>query len=410
VQYRRPGFVFLDVAPTSHLFDGESGLVDEVKKLSKEFFPGATAAVANTPSTAQAMSILNPFHIVPPTSEKEELGELPLSSLMHLEGLIAWQRTREVEGVIDFFYSLGLRHIRELQSFSLESFRERWGSLGTMMWRRVQGRDQQVISPLLPTEPLSDYIYFDFSVSLDSLLLHSLEKSLKRLFFRMQGRGEFARKVIVQLYCEYSKATHLLELQPASPNRDLDLFLKLVEHRLADLDLQNPIKEFSVEVISCPEKTQQLDFWQPRITDQEKLRTLVSVFNQAQLTSGFLKPESDVWPEDSWDLTAEAEEEDLILDDIEVDGDSFRLKPSYSQFLSDAPRPSRVLNEPEPLSEAKVGRLKFLSQFPIERLEDSWWETSRGRDYYFALSPEGQCLWIYHDKIEDQYYLHGYFD
>ncbi len=410
VHYRTPGLVFVDVASTAHLFGGESGLLKEVDRLTREFFPGATAAVADSPAAAQVLTQFRPFHIVPPLADREELGELPLSALIHLEGLMAWRQVREIESVIDFFYSLGLKNISDLHKFSLESLRERWGETGAVLWRRLNGREKQVISPLLPTEPLNDYVHFDFGVSLLPLLLHSVENGVKRLFARLQGRGEFAAKILVHLHCEYSNRYHLLEIKPVKPGRQLDLYMKLIENKLAEIDLENPVKEFSLEVIPCSEKIQQLDFWEPRESSQDKLHSLISVFQQAELTTGFLRPRSEMMPEDSWEITDDFIEADILEDELEIEGQTFQLKPSYSKALSEAPRPSRLLPNPRRLSEAKLRRLKFLSSLPIERLEDGWWDTSRGRDYYFALSPQGQALWIYHDRIEDQYFLHGYFD
>jgi hypothetical protein len=68
------------------------------------------------------------------------------------------------------------------------------------------------------------------------------------------------------------------------------------------------------------------------------------------------------------------------------------------------------LRVPRVLSSREVERFQFLSSQPIERLEDGWWETSRGRDYFFALSPKGEFTWVFYDRIEGRYYLHGYFD
>lgn len=62
------------------------------------------------------------------------------------------------------------------------------------------------------------------------------------------------------------------------------------------------------------------------------------------------------------------------------------------------------------MGRGELERYQFLSHHPIERMEDSWWEDSRGRDYYFALSPKGEFVWLFFDRIEAQYYLHGYFD
>src|SRR5262249_11363292 len=161
-------------------------------------------------------------------------------------------------------------------------------------------------------------------------------------------------KIILQLFCEYSNRCHLIELAPASPNRNLELFMKLLENKLADVSLDNPIKEFEIEVLPCPEKIHQLDFWEPRVSDQDKLNQLVSVLQQASVTSGFIKPKDEVLPEDAWEVISHYECEDDVQDEVEVSGTSLQIRPSYSASLREAPRPSRLLRQPRRLSDRET--------------------------------------------------------
>jgi protein ImuB len=410
VHYRAPGLVFLDISSTAKIFGGEKALLAEAVQVSKEFFPETVAAISDTPWGAQALAMEKPNSISLPLQELKDLSAAPLSRLHQLEGLIAWHSSDEVEDIIDFFHMLGINRMNEIRKFQVDSFRERWKNTGTTIWKRLHGLDKQVISPLLPTEALQDYVNLDFPVSLLPFLLHCLEKSLKRLVARLQGRGEYARKVVISLFCEYSDKIHVIELEPASPSRDLELFLKLVENKLNEVALDNPIKQVEIEVIPCPEKTQQLSFFEPRVSDSEKLQQLVSVFHQASITTGFLRPQDEIMPEEAWRVTPEFEAFDPAEDTVDVEGHSFRIFPAHGAAISMAPRPSRLLKRPRALSQHELDRYQFLSSQPIERLEDSWWESSRGRDYYFALSPKGEFVWIYFDRIENQHYLHGFFD
>lgn len=439
VHFRDPGLVFLDISDTATLFGGEQKLIHEALQVSHEFFPDCTAAVANTPWAAQvfssqtseasspssspaqpvsAASTPQRAHIIPPMAEQDELSQLPLSALTQLEGLIAWHSQQQIEEIIHFFEILGFQNIGPLRRFEIEAFRERWGHTGTVLWRRLHGLDKQVISPLLPSESLLDYVYLDYPVSLLSFLLHCLEKSLRFLFSRLHGRQEFAQRLILKLYCEFSEKVHVLELRPAQPSRDLELFMKLMENKLADVELDNPIREFEIEIIPCPERLHQLDFFEPRQRETDRLNQLMSLFSQSQLTCGYLSPQNEIMPEDSWSLSCDFEEDQALIDTIEKEylrshgeeREAFQIKPAYAKALRQAPRPARLLEAPKPLSDIQVQRLHFLSHHPIESLEEGWWETSRGRDYYFALSTTGQSLWVFYDHLERQYFLHGFFD
>jgi protein ImuB len=410
VHYRAPGLVFLDVTSTAKMFGGEQALLEEALYVSREFFSDAVGAISDTPWGAQALSAEKPNSISLPTREWGDLSGASLARLHQLEGLIAWQEPREVGEIVDFFHMLGIHRLGEIRRFQVDSFRERWRQTGTLIWKRLHNLDKQVISPLLPTEALQDFVELDFSVSLLPFLLHCLEKSMQRLVARLQGRGEFARKVILHLFCEYSNQAHQIECEPASPNRDLELFMKLIENKLAEICFDNPIKSFEVEVVPCPEKVQQMSFFEPRVSDHDKLSRLVSVFHQTALTTGFLRPKDEILPEESWEVTPEFESYEPAEDNVAIEGRSFQIKPAYSSSLSQAPRPSRLLKKPRALSPSERNRFQLLSSHPIERLEDGWWEESRGRDYYFALSPKGEFVWLFHDRIENRYYLHGYFD
>lgn len=410
VHYRAPGLVFMDITTTSKMFGGEQKLLEEALHLSRDFYADTVGAISDTPWGAQALTAEKPGAVSQPLREFQDLDVAPLSRLHQLEGLIAWRSNSEIEHIVDFFHMLGINRLGEIRKFQPDSFRERWKETGTLIWKRLHGLDKQVISPLLPTEALQDYVHLDFPVSLLPFLLHCLEKSLRGLMARLQGRGEYAQKAIVSLFCEYSNKVHVVELQPASPCRNLELFMKLLENKLGEVNLENPIKQIEIEIVPCPEKVQQLSFFEPRVSDGEKLSGLVSVLNQAQITTGFLKPKDEIMPEESWEVTAEFEDYEPIEDEVEVEGQSFQIRPAYSGNLSHAPRPSRLLKKPRPLSSLEVDRYQFLSHQPIERLEDSWWESSRGRDYFFALSKKGEFVWLFFDRIQQQYYLQGYFD
>ncbi len=402
--------IFLEVSTTAPVFGGEKNLFKEASNLAREFFPEAQAAIADSPAVAQLLCEEKPFHIAKPNEELDELNDAPLYRLKDLEGLIAWSSTREVEQIVDFFSNLGIQKIGQIRQFEIDSLRERWNETGSLLWKRLHGLDRQVISPLIPSESLEDYVHLDFSVSHLPFLLHCLEKSLKRLMKRLEGRQEVAQKITLQLFCDYSGQCHLIELSPNSPNRDLELYLKLLENKMSEISLENPIKEFKIEVLSSASKVQQLDFWEPRQRDSDKLNQVVSLFKQASLHTGYLSPRDEVFPEDSWDLLTEFEDQLEVDDVIEVSGKSLRLSPSYSKEISSAPRPSQILSSPKHLSSKEVDRLQFLSSHPVERLEGSWWENTRGRDYFYALSSTGQFLWIYFDRIVQEYFLHGYFD
>jgi len=400
VQFREPNLYFIDIGSTAHFFkrsgflSGEEGLLRTAVELTQDFGFLARAAISDTAAGAQAFAQLDRDFVCPPGEEAESLRLLPLPLLLHLEGLQAWERPRQIEHIVAFFYMLGFEQLGDLYQISLNSFVDRWGELGKALWRRLHGLEREVISPFLPTEPLKEYGYFDFSVSLTSLLLHSIQQSLQRLFARLQGQSLFARRLSVILHCEYSQTQHRLEIEPRSASRDLALFMQLLEHRTQDLNLENPIREFEIEVLAEPEKIQQMDFFEPRSNDLERLEALMSLLKQAGLQAGNYVLQDAVLPEETWSLSSETNVPAAAL---------------LSSTLA-APRPTRLLKQPLRLSHEDLRGWNFLSRLPVERLEDAWWRSPQARDYYLAVSSSGQCAWLFQNLLTKDYFLHGYFD
>ena len=182
----------------------------------------------------------------------------------------------------------------------------------------------------------------------------------------------------------------------------------------------------------CPEQAQQYDFFEPRSNDDDKLQTLFSLLLQSRLKPGVYHIEPSILPEKSWCLKTDTLEvkrreamrsTELSTSQVAEPEASYvaGAGPGYGSTVMQAPRPTRLLLEPRLLTLDELQKLKILSRNPIERLEGSWWQNKQTsstygplngvqRDYYFAVSPEGQCLWIYQDSPSEDYYLHGYFD
>lgn len=474
-------WIFIDIASTSHLFHGEEEVAREACLLSQVLGFGAESAISDTPSGAQAFATAHPNTICPQGEERDGLKKLSLPLLLHLEGLESWEKPSQIESIFTFFLMIGFKNVGDLAQLSAASFKERWGTTGALLWRRLNGLDRAAISPLPPTEPLHDYVHLDFPISLVSLLLRHSEQSLTYLFARLQGRRLFAQKLVMIFHCEYSNARHRIEIEPNTPSRNLELFTTLLENRLSALNLENPIRDFEVHVVPGEEKAPQLDFFEPREAHKDKLQTLFSLLLQSSARPGLFELQAAIMPEKSWRLvtaTTHASRSGGGADELvrpedvtskrlahqtaslksakatppkkkiraarswaveraaretmtvptsadphsalsfpQVSEPSMAYEPAYGEALSAAPRPTRFLNEPRPLTIEEFDRLKVLSSTPIERLEHAWWdedpETQRlslKRDYYFAISREGQCLWIYQDLMTDQYFLHGYFD
>ncbi|MFN7263220.1 MAG: hypothetical protein ACK5UJ_05390 [Pseudobdellovibrionaceae bacterium] len=419
VQFRYPQYVFLDIESTASLFGGEFSVLKQSIDLARQFSTQATGAIADHPAVAQILSNYRPFELIKPGEDFQTLRHLSVAVLPELEGLYPWTKPRQIEHIVQFFQSLGFHTIDDIQHFQLTSFRERWGETGIALWRRLHGKDTQVISPLTPQDPFQGYGYFDDPVYHIPVLMQKIDPQMTYLFLRLEGLNRFAQKMEIILHCEYSQQKHSLFVEPVSPSRDLRLYRDLLLRKLDHLGLENPIREFDISVYDVPEKIEQLDFFEPRDLTEDRWRRLISFAKQSGCEMGFLQMKPAHLPEDSFEIQTEWPQEFNPKDLVKIEDDSIQVKSVYAKALAKSPRPSLLLKEPLQLSRLAIQKLQMLTRFPAERIESAWWNLLKkkedsaqfeNRDYYYALSSEGQMLWVYLDRLKKEYYLHGYFD
>lgn len=414
VQYRYPHFVFVDIESTSYIFGGEEGLLEKSLEIAGKFSQDPSVAIADTPSAAQVFSRWRPLWIAKRGKEQDGFKGLGLDALKDLEGLSPWAQKRPVEHMISFFHTLGVHGLEGVLNFRLNSLRERWGEYGVLLWNRLHSQDAQVISPLIPRDPLVGYGYFDDPIGAVPLLMRRFKNNFDALFARLTGLSRFAQRLEMILHCEYSDRRYEIFIEPVTPTRDQALFEDLLEKKLSQLKLENPIREFEISLVDVPEKIQQLDFFEPRDNTEDRWRRLISFAQQSQCEMGFLQMEASHFPEQSFRLVTDWPSDFKPTDLVERLDEALQVKSVYAKSLARSPRPSLLLEQPKPLSASETQRLQFISSLPSERIESAWWQISaqdlKNRDYYFALSAQGQLLWVFRDRINSQVYLHGYFD
>lgn len=414
VQFCFPHSIFVDIESTASLLGGEQRCLEIATEIAIKFSKDASLAIADTPPVSQMLAKWRPFYIAPAGKESESFRGLGLDALKDLEGLQPWTQKKPIDHMISFFHTLGVHGIEDVVKFRLNSLRERWGEFGVLLWNRLHSQDLQVISPLVPRDPLMGYAYFDDPLGSVPLLMGRLHPQIDILFARLLGLCRYAQRMDVILHCEYSDKQYPLSIEPVSPTRDQQLFEDLLEKKLSQLTLENPIREFEISIFDVPEKLQQLDFFEPRDNSEDRWRRLISFAKQSQCEMGFLQMEASHFPEHSFRLVTEWPKDFKPQDLIEHAEEAVQVKAVYAKGLSTSPRPSLLLDKPQLLSVAESQKLQFVSILPSERIESAWWQVSshdlKNRDYYFAISPQGQWLWVFKDRMNSQVYLHGFFD
>mgnify|MGYP000014686915 FL=1 len=87
--------------------------------------------------------------------------------------------------------------------------------------------------------------------------------------------------------------------------------------------------------------------------------------------------------------------------------------PSSVHEITPVPRPVWLLDPPVNTSSDHSkqwinGELKLI--LGPERIEDFWWETPQCRDYYIAIDEHQYRFWVFQDRHQKTWFLHGIFD
>lgn len=406
VAVRTPSLIFLEVSSTAPLFGGEKNLQAKAEALGEELSGDRVqGAVAGTAPTAQ---VLSRFAV-------DSLAEAPLEALVELEGLHPWEDSDFPKRVIESLRQMGVRGLAEVLLLPATSWRERWGSRGEILWRRLCEKDRQVISPHQAREPFYTYLYFEDALGRLSFLEHALRPALRELFLRLAGRGCFAKILTIILHGEFSEKKWTLSVAPATPGRDQDLFLDLLLKKCEGFDFLNPVKEVELLVEDVPELNRQLDFFEPREAGTDRWQRLLSFARMAGIQMGFIERKAGIFPEERVRFVEADVQHFESQDRWESEGGEARLKAVYDKDFFRAPRPALMLASPRRLQASEMSRWRKWTTLPTERWVGEWWSgdpsaPAAGRDYFFAESEDGRVVWIYRDRVTGDYYLQGAFD
>ena len=89
---------------------------------------------------------------------------------------------------------------------------------------------------------------------------------------------------------------------------------------------------------------------------------------------------------------------------------STEFAPSSSDVTPPQQRPFWLMAEPQPVRQEQ-GQLFWNGPLTLrhgpERIEDNWWQRPISRDYYIATDPQGQPLWLFQDRHNRRWYVHG---
>lgn len=367
--------VWVEVGRSERLFGGNDAVLAAAREGLQELPLDCGLAIAPTLEGARLAAQLSDGTIIRTREAlREWLEDIPVHVLpmpLHVrEGL----------------HASGVSHGQGLLSLPTDQLARRFGASTTQYLDRLLGRSQDPRLPHRLPPCFEQRIRFDSGVQYVEGLGFPLRRLYGALGLYLRAEDKATRHVRVVLKHEEAPDT-ILDVALSTPAQDADYWLLMTRERLARLELPAPVVELcmrckSFTAMEAPQLDlfdtgrSQADAWRQTV---ERLVARLGV--EAVWRMGLAE---DHRPEHAWTR--------LPIDD--GDGDS--------EWQPPADRPVWLFDPPRPLAQPPA-----ITGAP-ERIESGWWDgRDTRRDYYTARSAQGERMWVFQDRTNKHWYLHG---
>ncbi len=385
VSLEPPRSLVLEVGRSLTLFKGPEALVQRVRAGMGDLGHRAWICLAPTPRGALLLAAQgNEALIETRQALRSAVAALPLGVLDLGE---RWSRD---------LWAMGLRRVADLLRLPHSGLAERLGPTEVGRLGRILGEEPDPRLPFQPPPRFASRLELPAEVVTAEALGFAGRRLLRELGGYLLGRGAGVQRLEWRLRHPHRPPTRF-SLGLARPERDPEGFELLLRERLTRLVLAEPVREIALlarRLQPLTPGTQELfpgGMGPQQDSTQRLLDRLAARLGQDRVRGLVLVP--DHRPERAWDYA----------------------EPGSGRGGSGrAHRPLWLLPTPLPLEVQDgwpyyQGRLELVGE--RERIEAGWWDGAGvARDYFLALSPQGDHLWLFREhRGEASWFLQGLF-
>ena len=422
--------LWLDVTGCTHLFGGETALLEDLVRRLKGFGFAARAALADTPGAAWAAARFasaptDACVAIPPGETGQALAPLPVAAL-RLDGATADELSR-----------LGLRAIGDLMGLKRAPLAARFGETLIARLDQALGNKGEPISPRRPPPAFRVRLAFAEPVRVGADVARAFDRLLAELCARMELAHQGARRMEFTLY-RLDGTCARAGVGTSRPAREPAHLARLFAEKLAGLDAGFGIETMTLAATAVDALTAgQLKL--ARAPDCVLRAAPEGRAHDAETSAARLidRLGNHLGPGNVVRLLARASHiPERAFREVSAlarpDGAS---APAASTPSPAAPRPLQLLPWPEPIEvmapvpdgppvmfrwrrrQHRVAR----AEGP-ERIGPEWWledanelsSSHRIRDYYRVENADGRRFWVYREGpyrpgVRPRWYLHGLF-
>jgi protein ImuB len=408
VQADGPDGVLIDITGAAHLHGDELALADDlVARVGRSGF-AVRVGIADTPALGWAVarygaSASRPV-IVAPDQGEAALRTLPIAAL------------RLSEATCAALALVGIERVGELARYPRAQLTLRFGRELAQRYDRALGHAPEPLVPLVPRTVVQARAAFAEPLGHLDALATALARLLPELCETLGRRGEGLRRLDA-IFRRVDGSPLSLRIGTAAPTRDPGHLAKLLDSRLPEID-----PGFGIDEIALVASRVELQRERQTIS-----RTLVPAADGGALALGPLVDKLGV-------RLGEARVYRLAPVESRVPERSVGRVPALSppvgvSWPAALPRPSRILDPPEPVSATALvpdnaplffvwRRVRYIVRHADgpERVRGEWWrsdaEIASLRDYYRVEDQKGRRFWLFRDAPTAEggrWWMHGRF-
>jgi protein ImuB len=290
--------------------------------------------------------------------------------------------------------SVGITTLGQLKKLPMSAITKRFGKNVSDYLLMLNGKLPDPKDYFVPTESFEQKLEFINVVHHREGLLFPIKRLLKTLCRFLTIKQKNSQCLHWQLF-DSEKNSIGFDVLIADSNIDERIFFELSQLNLERYTLHAPIEAISLEVAQLNDLSSRTEeLFESSDTFENKTNFINKI--RAKLgndSCSMLQTKTEHLPEYSFELN-----------------DEFSVETIQRDEVNNLTKPSWLLEKPCKIQHSLnrliwQGELKIISH--QERVTNYWWQKKVARDYYLAEHDNGIIYWVYFEKLNKQWFIHG---
>ena len=305
----------------------------------------------------------------------------------------------------DHLVLLGVTRLGELLKLPASAVRERFGKGAEYLHNLVEKDNWDPLRPSYIDDPIESYEEWDEPIENRYQLLFLIKRNLDNILAELSRSGLAIAQLILTFTLDQKYPRYCFEsIRPAEPTLVAQILLRLIRLRIESATYKVGVVGVRIGIESCKASYEQLElFSQEQQREQQSIREAFAqiraefgnnVICRAEILSGHLPEANYRWLPFLRTKKTEVGRIEKVL-----------VRRIYDKPRSLGERDLICIKEEKggDNQDACDSRRKFGPY----RMVGAWWRKEQQRDYYIVQEHHGGWMWLYYDRRNKSWNLHG---